>query len=176
METRRCMCDWVRWGTVIPHIQGHLLGVTFSCSPHGLPAKDAPKQARRPAYCTPSASAWGLQPPPGLPVFRTPISDGNTFHSQVQELLHLHQPQGSVNVPFLPQGAPVPSSRSRSLPGARHTVPFLPPLRTPSSRAHLAPLPKPGSLEPRPPPSPAPAPGRIQFEASQDIPGPLVLG
>lgn len=56
------MCGWVRWGTVVPHIQGHLLGVTFSCSHQGLPAKDAPKQARRPAYCTPSASAWGLQP------------------------------------------------------------------------------------------------------------------
>lgn len=95
----RCMCGWVRWGTVVPHIQGHLLGVTFSCSHHGLPAKDAPKQARRPAYCTPSASAWGLQSPPGLPVFRTPISDGNTSHSQAPELLHLHPAQALSTSP-----------------------------------------------------------------------------
>lgn len=118
-------------GYIIPHIQGHLLGVTFSCSHPGLPAKVAPRQARRPACCTPSASAWGLQPPSGLPAFRTLISNGNSSRSsQVPGLLHLHPPPrpppGSINVPFLPQGAPVPASRSRSLPGARHTVPFLP--------------------------------------------------
>lgn len=64
----------------------------------------------------------------------------------------------------LPFTVPPGGSAHRSFP-----VPFFP-------GAHLAPLPEPGSLEPRPPPSPAPAPGRIQFEASQDIPGPLVLG
>lgn len=32
--TRRvCVCGGMRWGTLSSHIQGHLLGVTFSCSP-----------------------------------------------------------------------------------------------------------------------------------------------
>lgn len=137
-----CMCDWVRWGTVIPHIQGHLLGVTFSCSPHGLPAKDAPKQARRPAYCTPSASAWGLQPPPGLPV-----QDPN-FRWE-----HFSQPGPGATPP-----PSTPGLCQRPLPPSGCPCAFLPFAVSPGGPAHRSfPAPSPYPFFPCPPGAPAKA-------------------
>lgn len=155
----------MRWGTQ-EHVQlSHTRSPAWShfpLLPHGLPAKDAPRQTRRPVRRTPSASAWGPQTPPSLPA---PTSapghrfDADTSRSQVPGLLCLRPPEApstspsSLRAPLCPPPVRNPSR------GARHTVPFLPPLATlfPPG-AHQAPPPQFGSSEPRPPPKSFPAP------------------
>lgn len=126
----------MRWGTQ-EHVQlSHTRSPAWShfpLLPHGLPAKDAPRQTRRPVRRTPSASAWGPQTPPSLPA---PTSapghrfDADTSRSQVPGLLCLRPPEApstspsSLRAPLCPPPVRNPSR------GARHTVPFLPPLAT----------------------------------------------
>lgn len=142
----------VRWGTVIPHLQGHLLVVTlvtFSCSHHGLPAKDAPRQARRPACCTPLASAWGLQPPPSLQAFRSPMSDGNT--SPCSQVLG----SGSPPPPSSPRlcQRPLPPSGCPSA-----CLPFAVPAGGSAHRSYPVPSRSPSSRVPTGRPCQSPAP------------------
>lgn len=130
-----CVCGGVRWGTVIPHIQGHLLGVTLPAPTMGFPPKTllgrlGGQLATLPqplhGDCSLLLASGSSGPQFQMATLFAARSRGSWGSSS--SIPASPRPPCSVNVPFLPQGAPVPASRSRSLPGARHTVPFLPAL------------------------------------------------
>lgn len=144
----------------------------------GFPPKTPPRLRGQPAAPPrPFTSGRGsrvrpeLRPQPGLSAAQRPLQP---------------DPRGAPSPPRAPGFPPTSPSFLRTPsahlprpvpPGARDPVPFLSP--TPLPGAHLAPQSPAGLLRERPPPKssrPRPAPGRIQFEASQDLPGPLVLG
>lgn len=158
--------------------QGHSLRVTFPCSPVGFPPKTLPVSeaspprprgpSRLPGPSRSSEPRWpaGRRSPTPEPL--QPVPGLLRLHP-----LRLPSPSpSSRRLPLRPPPAPGPT-------GARDAVPFL------AALAALvfgcppgAPAPA-GLLRERPPPKssrPRPAPRRIQFEASQDLPGPLVLG
>lgn len=127
-----CVCVvGVRWGTVIPHLQGHLLGVTFSCSTMGFPPKMPLGRLGGQLAALPQplhgdrSPLLASRPPVAQFLMGTLLAAARSWGSSTSIL-----PPGSVNVPFLPQGAPVPASRSQS-PAHRS---FPAPSRSPSSR------------------------------------------
>lgn len=160
----------------------------FFLLPPGLPAKRAAGlrgQLTAPPRSFPAgrspvpASGFGprLGPKPASPI---PISDARRF-SQPNSVRgsSTSSPRGSRQRPFPPSGRPLPRLQCPVPPGAGTPFPPSPPAALPSG-AHLARPPPPARLlsKRQPPQSsrPRPAPGRIQFEAPQDLPGPLVLG
>lgn len=126
--------------------------------PHGLPAKDAPSQARRPARRTPSASSCGAaasfsSPGPDWPSGRrfpkgTPFIDRSRGSSA-------SIPHEARQRPLPPSGCPCARLPFAVLPGGR-TCPFLPapslsPSRVPTWRPCQSPGPASYGLLPAPP-------------------------
>lgn len=163
--------------------QGHLLGVTFPCSLMGFPPKTlqgrlggqfaAPPRPLHADHSPLLASRLRLAPQDtgSMPTPLAARSRGSSASvpQRLRQRPLLPSGRPCARLPFaVPPGGPgtpflsCPLSQPfflRCPPGTPTTVRLL---RAPASSQVL--------------PGPAPAPGRIQFEASQDIPGPLVLG